>query len=188
MTCNEYHEKIDLYLDEALTASERTAFESHVHGCPSCTEALEQARVLLHVFWEMPSLACPERVVHGIFAQSGIDQYTPATGRSFGKALQELLRLLLPRPALAGWLLMMFVVISSYFLSRQPTRVEPAHYTVAELQQARSQLDHAFTLFFTAVRKSEKFTRNEVLVAKIILPVQAGLRQVYEPLSVKGAL
>jgi hypothetical protein len=188
MTCTDYQEKIDLYLDEAMASSDRAEFESHTQECPSCAGAFEQARLLQHAFREMPALICPQPVVQRIFAQTGVDGRKPVSGRLYDGALQQLSRLLLPRPALAGWLLMVFLMVGSYFISRNIDRPAPPVYTAAELEKARAGVQQAFGLFFFTVKKSEKLAREEVFRKKVILPVQAGIRQAYEPFFQKGEL
>jgi hypothetical protein len=181
MTCNDFQQIIDAYLDEALAASERYAFESHVRECPSCRPELEHARLLLQAFGEMPQQACPEGVVSRIFAEAGIGGLKPLPAKSSVQILRDFFIALSPRPAVTGWAIMMLLFIGSYFLSRQTDQIEPVSYSSAELRQTRAQVDYTFNIFFQAVRKTEMLARKEVFESKFVRPVKAGLSQVYEP-------
>lgn len=44
MTCRELHELLMSYLDGELPAERRSAFESHLSGCPSCVAYVETYR------------------------------------------------------------------------------------------------------------------------------------------------
>lgn len=188
MRCSDYQERIELYLDEELPSSEGTEFESHAQACPSCREGLGQARMLRRALQEMPMPACPASAVDRVLRRTGIDQPKPVARRMLGQVLPHFSRVLLPRPAMVAWLLLMLVVSGAFYVSTRSWRFEPESYTVAELQQTKAHIDYAFGFFFRAVKKSEEFTRNEVLLSKVVLPVQAGLRRVYQPSSAKGAL
>jgi len=190
MTCKDYLESIDRRLDEALTASQRTAFDSHVLQCPSCKTAFEQAQALSQLFQELPKPACPEIVVNRIYAQTiGIGRHTTApAASSWRNVAQDIWQRFLPRPALAGWFLMMLMMVGSYFISKNIYQPAPPVYSAAELEKVRNGVHQAFGLFFSAVKKSEKLTREEVFRKKIILPVQEGFRQAYQPILQEGEL
>jgi anti-sigma factor RsiW len=44
MDCKELVETITAYLDGALPDADRSRFETHLAGCPYCTEYLDQMR------------------------------------------------------------------------------------------------------------------------------------------------
>lgn len=187
MNCEEFQRHIDLHLDQALAAAGDAAFENHARECPSCSAALHQARLLLQALREMPEQACPTRVMQRVFEKTGMSSTTPAT-RSFAQVLQEFGHARSLRPAMAGWALMMLLLISSYYLAGRIDRIEPPAYTTAELQQKKAQIDHAFGIFFGTVKKGERIARQKVFQSKFLRPVKAGLRHVFAPSSQEGEL
>jgi len=44
LACQEVVELVTDYLEDALTAADRKRFETHLAGCPHCTEYLAQIR------------------------------------------------------------------------------------------------------------------------------------------------
>lgn len=188
MKCDDYLERIELYLDRELSSSEQGDFEGHILACASCREELVQARMLRRALQEMPMPACPASVVDRVLRRTGIARPMPAAGQMLDRVLQQFSRVLLPRPALVAWVLLMLVVSAAFYVSTRSWRFAPESYTATELHQAKAHIDYAFGLFFRALKKSEEFMRNEVLLDKVVLPVQTGLRRVYQPSSAKGAL
>ncbi len=53
MTCRELVELVTAYLDDGLTASERTRFEAHLQECPYCRVYLEQMRQTILLLGEL---------------------------------------------------------------------------------------------------------------------------------------
>lgn len=54
MTCEEFVELVTAYLEGALSAPDRTAFEAHLRDCPGCDRYLEQFRVTIDLLGELP--------------------------------------------------------------------------------------------------------------------------------------
>jgi hypothetical protein len=188
MTCNDYQQIIDSYLDEALPVSDRVAFELHLRDCSSCTAEVERARLLLHTLHEMPKQACPEYVVSRILTDAFGARPRPEKASLVDHLIPGFFRRLPAQSPALGWALMLLLLIGFHFLSKLPDRIERTNYTAAELRETKTQIDQAFGIFFHTVRKSEKIAREEVLLSKVVRPIKAGLRQVYEPPSRRGAL
>jgi anti-sigma factor RsiW len=49
LACIEVVELVTAYLEDALSAEDRAAFEAHIAACPHCTAYLEQMRATLAV-------------------------------------------------------------------------------------------------------------------------------------------
>jgi len=49
LICQEIVEVITDYLEDAMAAELRAAFEAHLAGCPHCTRYLEQMRAIIQV-------------------------------------------------------------------------------------------------------------------------------------------
>lgn len=61
IACRQAVELVTAYLEDALPARDRARFESHLQGCPHCTEYLEQMRHTLEVMGRIePEALDPE--------------------------------------------------------------------------------------------------------------------------------
>jgi len=61
IACRQAVELVTAYLEEALSARDRARFESHLEGCPHCTEYLDQMRRTLAVMGRIePEAIDPE--------------------------------------------------------------------------------------------------------------------------------
>lgn len=47
LVCQQVVELVTEYLEGALSRSERSRFEQHLHGCPHCSEYLAQMRTII---------------------------------------------------------------------------------------------------------------------------------------------
>lgn len=55
-TCRGYRENMTAFLDEELATSDRRAFESHLAGCPECSEELSRQRQLSGALASLPQV------------------------------------------------------------------------------------------------------------------------------------
>jgi anti-sigma factor RsiW len=63
MTCQEFVELVTAYLEGALPADQRAAFEDHMTLCPGCDHYLAQFKQTIEVLGELPeeTLSAPGR-------------------------------------------------------------------------------------------------------------------------------
>ena len=61
IACRQAVELVTAYLEDALSARDRARFETHLEGCPHCTEYLDQMRRTLAVMGRIePEAIDPE--------------------------------------------------------------------------------------------------------------------------------
>jgi anti-sigma factor RsiW len=53
LVCQEVVELVTDYLEDAMSRSDRRRFESHLAGCPHCTEYLRQMRAVITITGEL---------------------------------------------------------------------------------------------------------------------------------------
>ncbi|MGW5239283.1 anti-sigma factor family protein [Monashia sp. NPDC004114] len=63
MTCQELVELVTAYLEDALPAAQRAAFEEHLRLCPGCDHYLAQFRLTIKLLGSLPeeALSAPGR-------------------------------------------------------------------------------------------------------------------------------
>jgi len=187
MSCREVQQEIDLYLDEAITVARRVELEEHFRTCSGCRTSLARARHLAGVLRELPAFNCPDETVQRIYAQTlAVRRGVPQRSGIARNAWRG--RRLAPRPALAGWLCMLLLLISSFFLARQNGGPVEARYTAAQVLQTKSQINKAFQILFKAVNKSARITRDQVMIAKVVSPARAGMRHIAKLPTLRGVL
>jgi len=57
MDCSRFVELVTAYLENALPAGDRTAFEDHLQLCTGCERYLDQFRVTISLLGELPESA-----------------------------------------------------------------------------------------------------------------------------------
>lgn len=62
-------ESIYGYLDGALSAGERAAFEAHLAGCPGCRAALAERRAIAEAAISLPAIEVPDDFVRGVMSR-----------------------------------------------------------------------------------------------------------------------
>lgn len=62
MTCEELSEIVTDYLEGAMPAAERAAFDRHVAVCPECRRYLEQMRQVVTTLGKLPAEPIPANV------------------------------------------------------------------------------------------------------------------------------
>jgi anti-sigma factor RsiW len=60
---------MDLYLEDALSESERREFEEHMAVCPGCAETLEDRRVFNQAFSSLPPIEVPPDFAAAVLAR-----------------------------------------------------------------------------------------------------------------------
>jgi anti-sigma factor RsiW len=69
-TCEQTEARLSDYLDGALPATDRTAFDTHVNGCERCTPLVASVSHLLSGLHAMEQIELPPRLVYGILDQT----------------------------------------------------------------------------------------------------------------------
>jgi anti-sigma factor RsiW len=59
MKCRHIRKRISQYIDEDLTPDEKKDFDSHIQGCASCRQELEETRSLHQMFASAPKFPAP---------------------------------------------------------------------------------------------------------------------------------
>jgi predicted anti-sigma-YlaC factor YlaD len=77
MSCPE-PDRIDLYIEGEMDASERRLFEEHIARCPECREVLEDRRLFEQACSSLPAIEIPPH-----FAQSVLDRLPPSPAPGF---------------------------------------------------------------------------------------------------------
>jgi len=62
LVCQQAVELVTDYIEGALSRADRRRFESHLAGCPHCTEYLEQMRVTIQLSGRLEPDALPPEV------------------------------------------------------------------------------------------------------------------------------
>jgi len=65
-TCEQTEARLSDYLEDALAAEERSAFDAHVNGCPRCTPLVASVSHLLSNMQAMEQVEPPPRLVYAI--------------------------------------------------------------------------------------------------------------------------
>jgi anti-sigma factor RsiW len=97
MTCHDAREQFSAFLDDALTAAERSALEMHLATCPDCRRELEQLRGTVTLLGRLGPVHAPPGFVDRVMAQA----YRRPWPRRLLDALFRPLRVKLPLEAAA---------------------------------------------------------------------------------------
>jgi anti-sigma factor RsiW len=54
MNCSQFVELVTAYLEDELPATDRVAFEEHLHLCPGCDRYLDQFRTTISLLGQLP--------------------------------------------------------------------------------------------------------------------------------------
>ena len=68
VVCQQAVELVTDYIEGALSRADRRRFESHLAGCPHCTEYFEQMRVTIQLSGRVEPDELPPEVRHEIVA------------------------------------------------------------------------------------------------------------------------
>ncbi len=170
--CSEFLDRLDLWIDGDLEASEGSRLQAHVEGCSGCREELRFAKEIRAEMGGMPEFDAPERVLAAVYE---------ATKPTVGERLSSTLGWLTQRPlravvAVAAVAVLLFVVV--------PRGEGPgAHYTESEIRRATAETRLALAYVSSAARRAERGVRKKVLEER---EFPATMREISRTLSWAG--
>jgi predicted anti-sigma-YlaC factor YlaD len=93
-------DRIGLYIEGEMDASERRLYEEHVAGCPQCREALADRRLFEQACSSLPAIEVPPH-----FARSVLDKLPPSPAPGFAWFASSVIAALALLTALLGYYL-----------------------------------------------------------------------------------
>ena len=70
MNCTYFEERVSDYLEDALSAADRSAMDEHLLSCSACAELLDGVRHVMHWREELPAVVPPTWLAHRIVANT----------------------------------------------------------------------------------------------------------------------
>ncbi|MDQ7065438.1 MAG: hypothetical protein Q9P90_14470 [candidate division KSB1 bacterium] len=173
MTCNDVERLLESL--EAWPERWPPAMQAHLQICSSCRESVAAERVFRLGMAELQQVCCPDTVPERILRETVDSQ--PATLRTMETSWWlDWMGALLPRPAFVAWMLMIVLISGAMWLSHrfQPQPEMPV--ARVDIQQTREDIEYAFSILFSTLRKSETVTRELVFRRKLINTTKRSLK------------
>ncbi len=178
MNCSAFEQKIEAYLDGALSADDARAIESHIAACQVCAEELSLARQVSEGLAELTPLNCPDvvtaRVTHTMSALGNrADSIAEAGGTRSTAWNQSTWKIA------AAVVLVAAGVIFAVSQSKNSQPVESANlddvYTPEEATLARRQLEWTLAYVEHVTRSSMQSVGQDVIGKHVTPPVRSAV-------------
>ncbi len=183
MTCND----VERLLESLESWPERwpPEMQAHLKLCPNCRESVAAERALRLGMAGLQQVRCPDAVTERIFRET-LDKQPAAVRTTETSWWADWLSALLPRPAFAAWMLMIVLIGGAMWLSHrfQPQPEMPV--ARVDIQQTREDIEYAFSILFSTLRKSETVTRELVFRRKLLKTTRRSLKIAFPDQQKKG--
>lgn len=160
-------DRIEAYLDGALSASERQAVEAALGQDPLADAdwqaELQLARQIRDGLRTLPAPACPPHVAQAVLAQAAREAAPPWLARFHAWMQRQLTALW--QPALAMTMVLLLVVSAS-LIKPAPPAVSP------EVARARAEVEWTLAFLSEVGRETGQAVREDVFAARVVSPVQ----------------
>jgi anti-sigma factor RsiW len=165
--CLSIGERIEAYLDGALTPADNAEIAAHLASCPECRADLACARHVAETLHSLPPERCPDRVVARVYAR-----FVPQA-----MTIRDRWRMMLWRPALVGAFAVGLLVVTSLIGQRQ---IVSNRYTDHDLIKAEQEARWALEYVGLLGERAGRTVKSEVIDERILVPVVRTLERSLE--------
>ena len=173
--CKWVQEHIDAYLDGDLDPTETATLNTHIAGCPSCSEELDLAQRVKEELGSLPEQLCPDTVVDTALEKIGVRdsvQTTPTRKPwKLARALQGW------RLAAVAAILICLVINLTFLRQREPGKSEVA---AGNLMKTEQQVMTTFAYMGYVGYETAHTIRDDVFQQKVVPPLKRALDRVFQ--------
>ena len=172
MTCQEFNDLINDYIDEEMTPKSKKEFEGHLEGCAKCRKALDYYTGVVEGLRSVPEEKCPDSVVERIFESVPMEREKPGV-------IKELYRKVTTR---YGWEMkfvaaaaVIIISVLLFYPGEVSMEVAEEPYIAGKVELVEKDLNTALDYLVYCYVKTESTITKKVIPEYLIKPISSAM-------------
>lgn len=168
--CTWVQDRIEVYMDQALSSDEVDKCRVHIETCPNCAQELDLAEQIHVSLRALPLPEVPEHIADTVFTRIENELHAEPTQRQH--AWWDAWRIPRWRPVIATAAAAILIVMGIYLY---PQSDSPSTVSAVELERAKQEAKWALAYIGDVSHRTGLTVRDEVIGKRVVAPLHRSI-------------